>query len=158
MVGQSSATGSGGGWGLQPCHPSHFLRISPSSDHTDYYYNCSTDSSMAPTTSIHTLRVRGLGRETSIDQLQAAMKPVGFTASRGSRLNPFTSSAASTPDPPTCSLAQQSTFMTSTVSFASAEVKTKAAKKLRVDHPSWEVDDQFAGLTILSAPDRIDME
>ena len=121
---------------------------------------CSTNSIMAPTASSRTLRIRGIARETPVDQLQAAIESAGSTAGRRSRLNPFASSAASTPNQPTLSLANQNTFMTSTVSFTTADAKTKAIKKLAEDHASWEVDDQFAGLTILRAPDdtRIDIE
>lgn len=115
---------------------------------------------MAPTASSRTLRIRGIARETRVDQLQAEIESAGSTAGRRSRLNPFTSSAASTPNQPTLSLANQNTFMTSTVSFPTAHAKTKAIKKLADDHASWEVDDQFAGLTILRAPEniRIDTE
>ena len=97
-------------------------------------------------------------RETSIDFLQAAIESAGSTVSRRSRLNPFASSSAPTPDRPIYSLAQQNTFMTSTVSFTSANKKAKAFKKLAGDHVSWEVDDHFAGLTVLCAPDIIDIE
>lgn len=113
---------------------------------------------MAPTTSNRTLRVRGIAREIPFDRLKATIDSAGSTASRRSRLSPFASSAASTPDRPTYSLAQQNTFMTSTVLFASADTKTKAINKLADDHASWEIDDQFAGLTILRAPDNIDIE
>lgn len=113
---------------------------------------------MAPSSSKRTIRVRGITPETSISQLQAAIELAGSTASRRSRLNPFASSSAVTPDRPIYSLAQQNALMTSTISFASADDKTKAFKKLASDYVSWEIDDHFAGLTILCAPDNKDIE
>ena len=125
---------------------------------TDGQFICSTNCIMAPTKSNRTLRVRGIAPETSLDQLQAAIESTGSTASRRSRLNPFSSSAASTPGPPVCSLASQNFFTTSTVTFTTADVKNIAIRKLAEDHASWEVDDHFDGLTVLHAPDSIDIE
>ena len=48
--------------------------------------------------------------------------------------------------------------MTCTVSFASPEIKVKTIKRLADDHADWEVDDHFAGITVLSAPKNIDIE
>ena len=48
--------------------------------------------------------------------------------------------------------------MTSTVSFANADVKAKVIKQLADNHANWEIDDHFAGLTVLSAPENVDME
>lgn len=48
--------------------------------------------------------------------------------------------------------------MTSTVSFATADIKVKMVKQLADKHPKWQIDDNFAGLTVLSAPDNADIE
>ena len=48
--------------------------------------------------------------------------------------------------------------MTSTVSYATADMKTKMVKQLADNHANWEIDDHFASLTILSAPENVDIE
>lgn len=113
---------------------------------------------MAPKTSNRTLRVRGISCETSIDRLAALIEPARSAPSRHSYRNPFASSAASTPDQLTYSFVQQDTFMTSTVSFSTADIKVKMVRQLADKHADWEVDDHFAGLTVLSAPNNVDIE
>ena len=113
---------------------------------------------MAPKPSNRTLRVRGISCETPVDRLAALIDPAHSTPSHRSFRNLFTSSATSTPDQPTYSFAQQDAFMTSTVSFATADIKVKMVKQLADKHPKWQIDDNFAGLTVLSAPDNADIE
>ena len=48
--------------------------------------------------------------------------------------------------------------MTSTVSFATADIKAKVIKQLADNHANWEIDDHFAGLTVISAPENVDTE
>ena len=112
---------------------------------------------MAPTSN-RTLRIRGIARETGIEGFEAAIERAHSAESRRSYLHPWGPSAASIPARPVYSFAEQNTFMMCTVSFASAEVKVKMIKRLADDHPDWEVDDHFAGLTVLSAPKNIDIE
>lgn len=113
---------------------------------------------MAPKTSNRTLRVQGISCETSVDTLAALIKPARSAPSRYSYRHPFASSAASTPDQLTYSFVQQDTFMTSTVSFATADIKVKMIEQLADNHADWEIDDHFAGLTVLSAPENVDIE
>ena len=86
------------------------------------------------------------------------IEPAHSAPSRHSYRNPFASSAASTPDQLTYSFVQQDTFMTSTVSFATADIKDKMIRQLADNHADWEIDDHFTGLTVLSAPDNVDIE
>ena len=113
---------------------------------------------MAPTKSNRTIRLRGIARDIPIDRFKAAIEPTRSAASRRVRRNPFASSAVSNLDRLTYSFVEQNGFVTSTVSFASADAKAKAIKTLADDHANWEVDDHFTGLTILSAPEHIDTE
>ena len=122
--------------------------------HSIYFAN----NIMAPTKSNRTLRIQGITPETSVEQLQAAIESIGNAASRRSHLKTSSSYNQSTLNRPTWSLARQNNYLTSTISFASADMKTKAIKKLADDHASWELDDQFASLTTLYAPENIDME
>ena len=113
---------------------------------------------MAPKKSNRTIRVRGIARDIPIDCFKAAIEPTLSAASRQVRRNPFASSLASNLDRPTYSFVERNGFVTSTVSFASVDAKAKAIKTLADDHANWEVDDHFTGLTILSAPENIDIE
>ena len=97
-------------------------------------------------------------RGTPIEGLEAAIEPAHSAKSRRSYLHRWRPSAKSTPARPVYSFAEQNTSMTCTVSFASAEVKVKMIKRLADDRADWEVDDHFAGLTVLSAPNNIDIE
>ena len=112
---------------------------------------------MAPTSN-RTFRIRGIAQETPIEGLKAAIEPAHSAESRRSYRNPWGPSATSIPARPIYSFAEQNTFITCTVSLASAEVKFRTIKRLADDHADWEVDDHFAGLTVLSAPKDIDIE
>ena len=112
---------------------------------------------MTPTSN-RTLRIRGIALETLIERFEASIERAHFAESRRSCLHPWGSSATSTPARPIYSFAEQNTFLTCTVSFASAELKIRTIKRLANDHADWEVDDHFVGLTVLSAPKNIDIE
>ena len=112
---------------------------------------------MAPTSN-RTLRIRGIPQQTSIEGLETAIESVHSAESRRSYRHPWGSSATSIAARPIYSFAEQNTFMTCTVSFASPEIKVKTIKRLADDHADWEVDDHFAAITVLSAPKNIDIE
>ena len=116
------------------------------------------ETTMAPKSSVRTLRIRGISCEISADELVALIEPVRSTESRHSYRTIFALSTASTIDQPSYSFAKQSGFITSTASVASADTKAKIIKRIANGHADWEVDDHFAGLTVLSAPDNVDLE
>jgi hypothetical protein len=56
-------------------------------------------------------------------------------------------------------LAVQDEYLTGTVQLPTTEAKDKALKKrAQAGHDDWVVDDNFEGLTILSASDNVDLE
>lgn len=106
-----------------------------------------------PSKSSRTIRIRGLPTHLLLDDFKNDALQLSKAASQTRRVNPFSTSASTAPNPE-CSLALQDDAKTGTVTFNSADVKDKVIK----EHPPSDCDDQFDGLTVLHTADNVDLE
>ncbi|KAI4131528.1 MAG: hypothetical protein LQ338_001162 [Usnochroma carphineum] len=110
---------------------------------------------MSPTTSQRTIRVRRLVPGITVDQLQDAAK---FSA-KPKRRSIFSSAKKnqSSADIPVCFLAEQNEHLVSTVTFGSAQEKSKATEHLEKTR-KWSIDSDFLGVTVLRCPEDVDLD
>ena len=131
------------------CNPFSTLDIYPCWIDTYVY--------MSPTASSRTLRFRGLKSNTCAAELLDIVQTSTDSKRRSLTYRLLPPKEKSNAERPECFLAQQGDLSTGTITFGSADDKTKAAKRL-LGADEWDCDDKFDGLTVLKAGENVNLE